>query len=186
VARAVTDAWADLTETFARAELPPPPIPAALLPSLTRYDRWHWGTRDVDRWHLYMLGDPVLEEFATTDGHAVISNGGHGINSYALTYGLNHRGLVVIAQAGWGGVYMDTDTQRAMVTALFAAVRALLDEPADPPPGWRLVCEVSDLRRYGACAWIRDGDPIRLDREDAEPAAKLVEALSLLRSGPPR
>ena len=41
----------------------------------------------------------------------VISHAGHGINSYSLNFRFAKGRLAIAAQVGWGGVYMDQDSQ---------------------------------------------------------------------------
>jgi len=186
MASPVAGGWADLTATLTDAKLPTPPVPDAMRAAMVRYDRWHWGTRAHDRHELYMFGPDLVETFARAEDHVVVSHGGHGVNSYALTYGLVHRGLVLLTQVAWGGVYMDPAAQRAALTTVFADCAALLDEPVEVPPGWRLVYAASDLHFRPTYGWLADDAPIQLPFTSADATAAMAAAHDLLRTGPPR
>lgn len=177
-------AWRDLTDTFTRAELALPPVPEPLRSRLTTFGRWHWGTREHDRLTQYMFDRDVVENLLTAQDEVSVSQGGHGSNSYAITFCLAYQGLVIATQVGWGGVYMDKATQRARLAEVFTASETLLAEAPAPGKGWRLVCVASELRRFGACAWARADQPLRLETTSGAPVEVFTAARTLLRSGP--
>jgi len=137
----------------------PCPIPPELAPDVRDRGEWWFGTnRHPNPAGMYLF-DPVLKLMtqSTTDRFAV-SHGGHGVNSYALTYLLMWGPLAVATQHGWGGVYMDDRLQASLIDSAFASVGQLVDAVRSAPalrsrPG-RLVVAVSDLEGSGAWGWL--------------------------------
>ncbi|RZS31444.1 hypothetical protein EV193_114137 [Herbihabitans rhizosphaerae] len=152
------DGLADLLATFASAGLPEPPVPEPLADGVRKLGRWHWATAEdgpppEDQ---YMFGAPLFERFLAPEmsSYLGVSHSGHGINSYAITYCLAHKGIMLLTQIGWGGVYMDNEAQATVLARVFTEVRALLD--IEERPGRRLMVLHSDLRG-DACGWIEIG-----------------------------
>lgn len=81
--------------------------------------------------------------------HVTISHGGHGINSYALTWRMAYGPLAMVVQDGWGGVYMGS-AANGRLAELFDRVGQLIT--------------IADARIEECCAredekWVR---PVRL------------------------
>lgn len=157
--------WLDMLATFQSRNLPPPPVPESLRLELKTFDHWHWGTHYVSPESMYHFGPRLARRLLASDlpHHVGLSYSGHGINSYAITYFLVYRGLVVVTQVGWGGVYMDEELQRAALADVFRGCTSLIDSvdelERDPGSGRRLVVIESELRLESACGWASVNRP---------------------------
>ncbi len=145
-----TPRWPALTNlraTFAEAGLIAPPIPDVFVRTLTAQGAWCWATRTVDPLAMYRFdlypGEVLLGQ--CSGDYLGLSHGGHGANSYFLTHQLVLGRLAVMAQVGWGGVYMDASASRDDTSRMFSEIAALLDAagPRNEEPGPRLVVLVS-------------------------------------------
>ena len=136
-------ALTNLLATFAEAGLIAPPIPDEFVRSLTSQGPWCWATRTVDPLAMYGFDRYPNEVLLgkCSDDYLGVSHGGHGANSYFLTYQLVLGRLAVMAQVRWGGVYMDASASRNDTSRLFSEIAALLDiaGPRNEEPGPRLV-----------------------------------------------
>jgi hypothetical protein len=96
--------WAALTEKFAGAGLPLPPVPMRLQDALRTQSDWCWSTMPIDPMAMYMFAaDPVFILGVLRDqveDYVAISHAGHGINSYAINYHLVHGDLAVPSTQG--------------------------------------------------------------------------------------
>jgi hypothetical protein len=192
--------WNDLLATFRSNGLPDPPVPVTLRPGLLEMGPWHWGTGDAgspDPREMYFFR-PALIAPLLVDGvpdTVVLCHSGHGANSYAITYRLRYRRLVLLAQVHWGGVYTDEEKQTAALADVFLHCQALIDriEEFDPSPvgdaqdGQKLVCLQSDMRGIAGCGWTfgasRSDDHYPVSR--VERGTALAAALRLLDAGCP-
>jgi len=150
--------------------LPSPPVPPGL--SVTAFGEHHWGVRDFDPMAHYLLRPSVLDELLAGDQLAVC-HAGHGVNSYAITYGLAWRGLVVLAQVGWGGVYMDNAARAVELARVFDTCLALIAAAEQRTDDRRLVCVESRLRNQSLYGWHPEIVPVA-------PGTALTAALDLL------
>lgn len=135
---------------------------------------------------LYMFR-PSLAERLLGDGsreRVLLCHAGQGVNSYAVTYALVHRGLVLLTQVGWGGAHMDNAGQAGTLAALFDRCAWLIDAAGarEPVPGRFLVAVESELRGTSLCGWAPAERPVRhLARVPSGTA--LAEAGRLLAGG---
>jgi len=126
-------------------------------------------------------------EALTTDPepYFTVSHGGHGVNSYALSYHLAIPGLTLVTQYGWGGAYMDNEAAGRDISRTFdragEVVEAIL---ARTETNTRLVVIESDIRGVGVWGWLdgpldTEGARAFLDGESSAPA--IEGALSSVR-----
>lgn len=147
----------ELTEAFAKARLPEPPIPDVLAPGLRALEQWNFATRPMNAMAMYMFDSYVSEALcADVEPYVAVSHAGHGVNSYALNYHLVYGPLLLFTQAHFGGVYSDPEQDRAEVAQQFrecadliAAVDALGGET---PRRTRLFVAFSPMRSIAVCA----------------------------------
>jgi hypothetical protein len=164
--------WADMVATLRPHGLPVPPVPEALRGDLAVLGSWHWGTPGgpdgpgvppIEAMELYTFAPSLFERLRGdgTQERVAFCHAGHGVNSYALTYGLVHHGLVVLLQVGWGGAYMDNDAQAASLAESFRRCQGLIDRVAgrEPEAGRHLVAVESELRGTALCGWAPLGTP---------------------------
>jgi hypothetical protein len=167
-----SDGWSEMLSTLGTSGLPVPPVPEELRAELAALGRWHWGTRSDDPMkpmEMYMFQPSLLERLLGdgTRDHVDLCHAGHGANSYALTYGLVYRGLVLLTQVGWGGAYMDNSAQSARLAEVYRRCLNLIDlaERHQPAAGRHLVAVESELRGTALCGWAPVQRPVRhLDR----------------------
>lgn len=157
-----TAAMADLQATFAAANLPILPVPAALAPLLVRQDEWLWSTRDIDRMEMYMFREYPSEAVrARVPDYLAISHGGHGANSYSINVHLVHGPLALFTQTLWGGFYTDNDRAIAEMTAQFEGIARVLAAAEPMAANWtddrRLMVLESTFRGATACSWYTPG-----------------------------
>jgi hypothetical protein len=87
-----------------------PPVPDELIVRFQEFGPWRWGTRKLNAGQMYSFvhfADGAGQRVSVPRNYVALSQGGHGINSYALTYHLVYRPIAIIFQIGWGGAYMD-------------------------------------------------------------------------------
>lgn len=84
-----------------------PPLDEKKITEITEFSDWHWATQpfptpmqDYMLDCLEYLKGPVPDQYS-------ISHAGHGVNSYSLNFRYVGGDFAIIAQSGWGGVYMD-------------------------------------------------------------------------------
>jgi len=69
-----------------------------------------------------------------------------------------YRGLGLFVQEGWGGVYMDRQTQTASVADMFRRCQDLVDQweahAREGQPPHRLLCLESRMRDVSACGFL--------------------------------
>jgi hypothetical protein len=191
----------DLNATFASAELRAPPVPKRFVPTLAFQHEWLWTTRPVHSLDMYMFDrypNEILME--TAEGGDVadyfaVSHGGHGVNSYFLTYQLVTRRLAVFVQVGWGGGYMDAERSRQAVAVAYDGITSLLSKAgplleADAAFGPRLVVLASPSRGVGVAEWLEHKLPDRqarrtwIDEHACEPSMVTARARGLLQAPP--
>lgn len=83
---------------------------------------------DIDPMDDYMqhsfqkvLDNPISPQLA-------LNHGGHGINSYGLNLRMQVGGVLIVAQYGWGGGYMDSAKQRNAWNAGMDALHEFFNE----------------------------------------------------------
>ena len=174
--------WAALTEKFAGAGLPLPPVPMRLQDALRTRSDWCWSTKPIDPMAMYMFArDPtfivdVLHD--RVEDYVAISHAGHGINSYAINYHLVHGDLAVLMQVGYGGFEMDNPRNAEKLAGHWAQIAEMLATPPGPRTAaqQRMVIIYSDLRPNSSFGWIRRPmtDEDHLHIEDHPPRAHLI------------
>lgn len=150
------DVLSDATTQFAAAGLVFPPITAALVPRLRRVGEWCFATEDVDEAAMYLF-ERYPTAALTTDPrpYFAVSHGGHGVNSYALSYHLAIPGLTLVTQYGWGGGYMDNEATAARICEVYRRFTDLVAALVDRQDvSRRLVLIESDIRGVGAWGWL--------------------------------
>ena len=96
-------------ELFRQAGLAFPTIPKQLAARLKERGEWLFSTREV-KISPYNLDDYVRESHDAPGDYAVLCHSGYGVNSYAIQYYLVYGPVRMFLFLGWGGVYMDPDT----------------------------------------------------------------------------
>lgn len=162
------DGWESLVAEFAGVNINATPL-APWAEGLRKLEHWQWGTVDFDRGDHYMF-HPALEHLLGSSVAPVglaVSHGGHGTNSYGVTVQLVTPKALVLAQAGWGGVYMDRVASAAAVSGMFASVAAFAAhaESLDLTPRERLVLALSDYRdrRSSGCVDLQATHELDVD-----------------------
>lgn len=152
----------------ARLGLPyiPPPFAARTLPVPDVEWNWQWlqpqrSPRSplVHPMDAYLLR-PELERF--TDGdwrhRFLVGHAGHGVNSYSVNYVIVDERVAIIAQTGFGGVYMDNASAAARVRQMTNAV-AQVHQLAMGLRSWprgRLLVVTSDFRSLAFSQWFTE------------------------------
>ncbi|GAA4962237.1 hypothetical protein GCM10023205_27450 [Yinghuangia aomiensis] len=147
----------ELSEAFAKARLPEPPIPDALRPGLMALGPWNFGTRPMDAMDMYLFDAYLYEALcADVEPYVAVSHAGHGVSSYALNYHLVYGPLLLFVQGHFGGIYGDAERDRAELAEQFrecadliAAVDRLGGAAARHP---RLFVAFSPMRQIAVCA----------------------------------
>ncbi|MGP3967177.1 hypothetical protein [Streptomyces sp. 6N223] len=189
---AESEGWADMITTLRPNGLPIPPVPAPLRADLAVLGSWYWGTPDapgvqpIGPMELYTFAPSLFERLRGdgdgTHDRVAVCHAGHGASSYAITYGLVYRGLVLLIQAGWGGAYMDNDAQAASLAQSFRSCQGLIDraEGREPEAGRHLVAAESELRGTALCGWAPVEGPVRPHLDRVRYGTVLAEAERLL------
>jgi len=161
---------AEASEMFTRMGLPIPPIPNSFKSQLSACGDFCFSTRPIDPVLMYMF-DKYLSEALTGNAgdYLAFSHSGHGANSYALNYHIVHGPLVLMVQAGFGGIYMDKSITTRLVTSLFDRCHALMiamDQVVKTgavSPSGRLYVFESDIRETYSWGWL--GKPLHGEDE---------------------
>lgn len=178
----------DLIQRFVASGLAVPRIPSAMQAKLALLDEWRWSTRaePVET----RMTDYLMETAEYLSGpvkdHTTVSHGGHGANSYALTWRVAFGPVAALVQDGWGGGYT-TPRANGSLAELFHHVGQLLEVGAermkgvaDPPRGdWirPVLLAVSPLRGVTSLSvW----DPLRAERVPISARDFWSEASSLV------
>lgn len=167
-----TSARASFGPTFEDAGLGVPWIPEVSAPYLEMQSDWSWAawptpaTPHLAPMDAYMFGPAVEQLGGDWSKRFHLCHFGHGVNSYAITYEWVGDRMSVVAQTGWGGVYMDADTSRSRVRLLSSDldILARLSEAIArwPHERARLLVWASDFR--GAKGWSWPIAPASNDR----------------------
>ena len=143
-------------QLFRDAGLAFPRIPEELASRLKELDRWVFSSRPIDM-SPYNLEHFVREKRRQAESYAVLAHSGHGATSYAIQYYLVHGFLRMFLHLGWGGVYMDADTEAAKIRECFSMADRLVQEAESIRKlngHQRLTVVVSDF--YGSY-WLAPG-----------------------------
>jgi hypothetical protein len=107
-------------QLFQKAGLAFPTIPQELAVGLKEQGKWVFSTRKIDM-SPYNLQHYVHEvDESDVEDYAVLSQSGHGVNSYAIQYYLVYGPLHMLLHLGWGGVYMDANAEAAKIQECFS------------------------------------------------------------------
>ncbi len=68
----------------------------------------------------YMLSEFVAGRGTDVEEYAILSQAGHGINSYAIQYYVALGPLRMFLFLGWGGAYMDEESKESQIATCFA------------------------------------------------------------------
>ena len=112
---------------------------------------WQWGTRKFDAMEHYMFRDDFIESLVGEPAltpRFMISHAGHGINSYSINVHIVTESAIVYTQAGWGGVYDDSERASREVNDMIESVAAFLEhsERTHTAPEVRNVLIMSNFR----------------------------------------
>jgi hypothetical protein len=140
---------------------------------------------------MYAFGEyPVEAMRLGTPDYVAISHGGHGVNSYFLSYQLILGPLGLFTQIAFGGAYADPQAEIADMRDRFEAIAALIGVTERVMPMWdgrrRLLVLDSPGRGTQACAWVDLDDDLTDPHlhawaDHAVTADALGEAMSQLR-----
>lgn len=152
----------EMLDLFDSEDLGLPPIPRLLRTALRARDYWCFASRDIETGLMYGCQEYPIEVVSKDTGNYVaVSHGGHGLNSYAISYHLVYGRLALFAQTLWGGAYGDAAAASARVAAQLQRCAELIETyeayaAADllPPAPARLIVIESDLREGGICRWL--------------------------------
>lgn len=110
-----------------------PPVPQELSSALQKVSAHAFSTRSLP-WSPYCFKDWVVAAgHGDIPDYLVVGHGGHGANSYALSYFLVLGNLRLSLQVGFGGVYMDAEQVRRDVRSVFKGAGALINAAASAP-----------------------------------------------------
>lgn len=180
-----THGFADLVCSFGRAGLAAPRIPTALVPRLRLLDEWRWSTL-AEGQQPSRIADYLMDaKWLTTavPDHVTVSHGGHGINSYALTWRMAIGPVALMVQGAWGG-WSGGPAEIGHLAELFAQVARVLrrlDErgigSADGPRRRSVVIEWSTLRGIARCRRFdaRTGRLVEVALDDDDPWNDIAE-----------
>ena len=182
--------YADLLDVFAGAVLAAPYVPKPLTARMARLGTWCWSSRPNDadlRMADYLL-ETVDELTVAVEDHVTISHGGHGINSYALTWRMAYGPFAFVVQDGWGGVY-GGPADNGSLARCFAHLSELVRhaevrmESADRPlvVSWvrPVVVAYSPMRGVATCSvWDPiSGERVMLDVDHEDPWDLVAELI---------
>lgn len=124
-------ALAEALKLFETAGLGFPPIPSELAIDFTKCGNWCFASRPVRsdpyNWR------PYVEEArrGSVCDYVLLAHSGHGVNSYAISYYLVRKPLLLFVQVGWGGVYMNADRAASEVKHCFSLCHDLVKSAKD-------------------------------------------------------
>lgn len=149
----------DLIAAFSDCGLGVPYIPVALRPTLRRVDEWWWATEGdpVERLDDYQ-GSSVDYLSGPVPDHVAVSHGGHGLNSYALTWRMAYGPVAIFVQAPWGGALSDgprdVSEQALVFRRASRLIRTAVESRTAPGPR-RMRRLLIVVERYGGCSLRR-------------------------------
>ncbi len=169
-------------QLFRDAGLAFPTIPEELAEQLKEHGRWLFSTRPLDVLP-YDLQHYLHEvEVSQVKDYAVLSHGGHGVNSYAIQYYLVQGSLRMFLHLGWGGVYMDRGEAAATIRDCFSMadkIASLAQTIGRFQAGKQLTVVGSDF--YGSY-WLPPGKRRQRNYEGSKgPLKVLTQTLQWLR-----
>ncbi len=163
-------------QAFEKVGLPFPKIPDELAARLKEQDKWLFSTRKITM-SPYNL-QHYVDELNVRD-YVVLSHSGHGVNSYAVQYYLVYKALRMFLHLGWGGAYMNAQTDATKIHECFSLASEVVSKAEDGPFP-RLTIVGSDF--YGSY-WCVPGEKPRGAAEGSKsPLAVLSDALRWLQT----
>jgi hypothetical protein len=134
-----------------------PPLGSVSEREIDTYGEWHWGSRYVDPFDLYMFDVQRVAKLLLGHGHVfALAHQGHGINSYGLNLVTSAGPIAAFVQHGWGGVYTDPVSSVTAIDSTYARLHVLMREAVKHEDcalrwlllfsGFRGVCAILDLR----------------------------------------
>lgn len=131
-----------------------PPLGSVSEREIDSYGEWHWGSRFVDPFDLYMFDIQQVGDLLASRGRFfALSHAGHGMNSYGLNLVVSAGPVATFVQHGWGGVYTDPISAATAIDATYVRLHVLMREAArhdEDNLRWLLV--LSEFR--GVCGMI--------------------------------
>jgi hypothetical protein len=142
--------WDSLVGDFAHGGLNATPL-RPWSKGVRRLDAWHWGTHTFDAMEHYLFRPRFIYPLLTAPVLKpcfMISHAGHGMNSYSINVHIVTESAIVFTQAGWGGIYHDSERASREVNHMIESVAAFLEhsERIPPAPGERHVLIMSNFR----------------------------------------
>lgn len=139
--------------------------------------------RPIDQFAVLEPGD---DEWVPGEGYAVLCHSGHGVNSYAIQYYLVYGPLRMFLHLGWGGIYMDAETEAAKIAGCFSLADQIVPAVTTARPfrtNARLMIVGSDF--YGSY-WSAPGHRRKSQKARSRgPVEVLTEVLQWLQSRSP-
>lgn len=137
----------DMVTALTGAGLAVPPLEG--LGHVLTFGPSSWGTYEPDPLAMYMFNEQVLRGALARGGdQLMVSHGGHGINSWALTTVLIRGPLAAYVQHPWGGLYGDVLARRLAIGATYARPHTLVEQlPQDPTLRPQVAVVSSPMRR---------------------------------------
>jgi hypothetical protein len=158
-----------------KSGLPLPPLPEAFIPLLEQIDEAVFTSRN-DLATLTDL-DSLIAEVAA--GEAVpfvaLSHEGIGTNSWYLRYCVSLPAASLFAAVPFGGLYMDPESDRAVIGAMFEAAATLIERALAYQGAQRFVVE---YRGLGRGRWCKVGDAWQDDENALATVANQLAALA--------
>ena len=106
-----TDKNEKFEEFFESKNLETPPIATFFERDISNYGNWNWATQPFPhRMQDYLLESVEYLKRPIPDQYS-LNHAGHGVNSYSLNFRCAIGNIAILAQVGWGGVYMDSKDQ---------------------------------------------------------------------------
>ena len=88
-----------------------PPITLRFEEEITEFGFWYWATQPFpSAWQDYLLNESVEYLKGPVPDQYSLNHSGHGINSYSLNFRHALGNLAIFAQCGYGGAYMDSNS----------------------------------------------------------------------------
>jgi len=154
-----------------RSGLPLPPLPEHFIPLLKQVGEAVFTSRD----DLLTLTDfdALIAEAVAGEGvpFVALSHEGFGINSWHLRFCVSLPAVKLFAAVGFGGFYMDPESDRATVEFVFERAAILMERALSHTGGRSFV---TDYRGIGTGRWCEAGGTWHDDTDAFRTVADLL------------
>ena len=142
--------WDSLVGDFADGGLNATPL-RPWSKGIRKLEDWQWGTRTFDPGAHYGFKTEFIDSLLTAPilkPRFMVSHAGHRMNSYSINVHIVTESAIVFTQAGWGGIYHDSERASREVNHMIESVAAFLEhsERIPPAPEERHVLIMSNFR----------------------------------------